>query len=479
MDISREQISEIVREVVKNYVSGDGQSLTSDQPPKFTGRNGIFQTIDEAVEAADAAQKQFVKLSVDTRKKIIQAIREKALENVRLLSEMAVAETGMGRVEDKIIKKTIVATKTPGMEDLEPKALTGDGGLTLIEQGPFGLIGSITPSTNPGATVINNTISMISAGNGVVFNFHPTAKQVSMKTLELLNEAIQSAGGPPNLITTVENPSMQTSKQLMTHKKIKLLAVTGGPEVVRIAMTTSGKRVVGAGPGNPPVVVDETADIDLAAREIIKGASFDNNIMCTCEKEVFCVAQVCDELIRKMQDNGAVLLNPYQAEKLTSIVINPAKVGDAHPTANKQFVGKSAQILAKAIGLEIPRDTRLLIAEVDSDHPLIYAEQLMPFLPICRVKNVDEGIDLAVRAEHSFLHTASMFSRNIENLSKMAYRINSTIFVKNAATVAGLGGQGEGYTSMTIAGPTGEGPTSPRTFTRMRRCVLVDYFRII
>jgi acyl-CoA reductase-like NAD-dependent aldehyde dehydrogenase len=479
MDISREQISEIVKEVVKNYVSGNGQVLVHSHESKTSGRNGIFPTINEAVEAADAAQKQFVRLPLDTRRKIIQSIRDKSLENVRMLAEMAVAETGMGRIEDKIAKKTIVATKTPGMEDLEPKALTGDGGLTLIEQGPFGLIGSITPSTNPGATVINNTISMISAGNGVVFNFHPAAKQVSMKTLEIINDAIQSAGGPPNLITTVENPTMQTSKELMTHPKIRLLAVTGGPEVVRVAMTTSGKRVVGAGPGNPPVVVDETADIDLAAREIVKGASFDNNIMCTCEKEVFCVSEVCDELIRRMQDHGAYFLNAYEAEKLTKLVINPAKVGDAHPTANKQFVGKNASFLAKAIGLDLPNSVKLLIAEVDSDHPLIYAEQLMPFLPICRVRNVEEAIDLAVKAEHGYLHTASMFSRNIENLSNMAYGINSTIFVKNAATVAGLGGQGEGYTSMTIAGPTGEGPTSPRTFTRMRRCVLVDYFRII
>ncbi len=475
MDISREQIGAIVEQVLKRVL----EDKSSHGFPVSTDSDGIFPTISEAVDAAYVAQRQFIKLSLETREQILESMRKTALENVRLLAEMAVAETGMGRVEDKITKKTVVATKTPGLEDLKPIAYTGDGGLTLIEHGPFGLIGSITPSTNPAATVINNSLTMLAAGNGVVFNFHPAAKRVSQKALSLMNKAIVEAGGPPNLVTTVSNPTIQTGIELMKHPLIRLMVVTGGPQVVSVALKTAGKRVIGAGPGNPPVVVDETADIDLAAREIVLGASFDNNIMCTCEKEVFVVDSVADELIRKMQEVGAFLLNSYQTEKLTSIVLNPAKVGDAHPTPNKKFVGKDASILAKAIGLDIPSHIRLLIAEVHKDHPLIYAEQLMPFLPICRVRNVEEGIDMAVKAEHGFRHTASMFSRNIENLHQMARRIDTTIFVKNAATLAGLGGRGEGFTSMTIAGPSGEGPTSPRTFTRRRRCVLVDYFRII
>lgn len=479
MEISREQIASIVEQVVKKYADG-APARTGNFPAEIgIGENGIFPTISEAIDAASVAQRQFVKLNLETRARIIEAMRQKSLENVKLLAEMAVAETGLGRVEDKITKKTIVARKTPGLEDLKPTAYTGDGGLTLVEQGPFGLIGSITPSTNPAATVINNSISMITAGNGVVFNFHPAAKKVSKKALTLMNEAIRSAGGPANLLTTVDEPTLQTGLDLMKNPRIRLMVVTGGPGVVKVAMKTAGKRVIGAGPGNPPVVVDETADIDLAASEIILGSSFDNNIMCTCEKEVFCVESVADELLRKMQDRGAYLLNSYQAERLTDLVINPAKVGEKHPTANKKFIGKNASFLARAIGLDLPDHVRLLIADVHRDHPLIFTEQMMPFLPICRVRNVDEAIDMAVKAEHGFLHTASMFSRNIDNLSKMAYRVNTTIFVKNAATVAGLGGRGEGYTSMTIAGPTGEGPTSAKTFTRVRRCVLVDYFRII
>ncbi len=476
MELSREQVSNIVREVLNKYLDDNKPSPGMVSTP---GRMGVFPTIDEAVEAAYEAQRQYIRLPLDIRKKIIDGIRKKVLDNVEVLARMAVAETGMGRIEDKITKKTIVATKTPGLEDLKPVALTGDGGLTLIEQGPFGLVGSITPSTNPAATVINNSISMLSAGNGVVFNFHPSARQVSQKALQLVNEAVVSGGGPANLATTVDIPTLQTGLDLMTNRKIRIMAVTGGPEVVKVAMKTAGKRVIGAGPGNPPVVVDETADIELAAREIVLGASFDNNIMCTCEKEVFCVDSVFDELLRRMQDQGAFLLNSYQTDQLTNAVINTAKVGQAHPTANRKFIGKNASVLAKAIGLDLPDSLPLLIAEVHRDHPLIYAEQMMPFLPLCRARDVDEAIELAVKAEHGFMHTASMFSRNVENLSRMAYRVNATIFVKNAATVAGLGGRGEGYTSMTIAGPTGEGPTSARTYTRMRRCVLVDYFRII
>lgn len=478
MELSQEQVAQIVKDVLSK-IGTNGVIPQPASSSRYGGRNGIFPTMDEAIDAADIARRQFVKLTMDTRVKIIEAMRRKALENVRLLAEMAVAETGMGRIEDKITKKTIVATKTPGPECLKPSVYTGDGGMTLEEHGPFGLVGSITPCTNPGATVINNSISILSAGNAVIFNFHPSAKKVSQKALALLNEAVQSAGGPPNLMTTVENPTLQTGLDLMRSKKIRLIAVTGGPEVVQVAMKESGKRVIGAGPGNPPVVVDETADIDLAAREIILGSSFDNNIMCTCEKEVFCVEAVFDELVRKMQDNGAYLLNQYQTEQITRNVINPSKVGEAHPTANKKFVGKNAAVLAKSIGLDLPQSTRLLICEVHKDHPLIMAEQMMPLLPLCRVRNVEEAIELSVIAEHGFMHTASMFSRNIENLSRMAYRINATIFVKNAATVAGLGGRGEGPTSMTIAGPTGEGPTTAISFTRYRRCVLVDYFRII
>lgn len=471
MELSRDEVSKIVEEVVKRYAR-------SSAVAQVTAQKGIFDDMDECIERAAEAQKMLVKLTLVDRRRMIQGIRDKIRKNVRLLSELAVAETGMGRVEDKIAKHILTVDKTPGVEDVFPSAFTGDKGLTLVELAPYGVIGSITPSTNPSTSVINNSISMISAGNAVVFNPHPAARRVSQKAIELMNEAIEEAGGPSNLLTTVENPTMASSQKLLRHPKIRILVVTGGPEIVRIAMT-SGKKAIAAGPGNPPVLVDETADIKKAAADIVKGASFDCNVMCIAEKEVFAVESIFQELKQEILKNNCVELNPLQIDELSRIIFKSGAVGSHEPVLNRDFVGKEPQVIAKAVGLDVPPETRLLIAEVPSDHSLVYLEQLMPLIPLVKVRNVTEGIDRSVEAEKGYLHTASMHSKNVENLSLMASRVNTTIFVKNAPTLAGLGFEGEGHTTLTIATPTGEGVTSARTFTRQRRCTLVDYFRIV
>jgi propionaldehyde dehydrogenase len=384
----------------------------------------------------------------------------------------------MGRVEDKVAKNILAIRKTPGTEDLPAQAFTGDAGLTLVEPGPYGVIGSITPSTNPTSSVINNSIGMVAAGNAVVFNPHPAAKRCCQRAIEVLNEGIERAGGPANLIVTVAEPTLETSRNLMKHPRIRMLCITGGPAVVRMGMM-SGKKCIGAGPGNPPVVVDETADIAKAAKDIVFGASFDNNVMCIAEKEVFAVSEIFEPLKRAMMQNGAYELTSMQAEALCRIAIREGGVGCAEPVLNRDMVGRSAQVLAKAIGLDLPDDIRLLITETAPDHQLVFTEQLMPFLPLVRVRDVNEAIDWSVKAEGGNFHTATMHSRNVANLSRMASLVNTTIFVKNGPCLAGLGYGGEGHTTLTIAGPTGEGITSPRSFTRQRRCVLVDYFRII
>jgi acyl-CoA reductase-like NAD-dependent aldehyde dehydrogenase len=471
VELSREDVGKIVEEVVRTYTR-------RAQVAEVQVRRGIFEDIDEAIEAAAKAQKELVKLSLVDRRRIIEAMREGARKNIKLLSELAVAETGMGRVEDKIAKHILTIDKTPGVEDLQPSAFSGDHGLTLVEMAPYGVIGSITPSTNPSTTVINNSISMVAAGNTVVFNPHPQAKKVSQKALEILNEAIESVGGPANCLATVANPTLASSNKLLRHPKIRILAVTGGPEIVRIAMT-SGKKVVAAGPGNPPVVVDETADIRKAAADIVLGASFDCNVMCIAEKEIFAVESIFHQLKEEMVFRGCYELNALQAEELTRKIFKDGGVGCAEPVLNRDFVGKPPHVIAKAIGLDLSIDTRLLIAEVSADHRLVHEEQLMPFIPLVRVKNAAEGIELSVEAERGYLHTSSMHSRNVENLSRMASMVNTTIFVKNAPTLAGLGFGGEGHTTLTIATPTGEGITSARTFTRQRRCTLADYFRIV
>ncbi|HNW90244.1 MAG TPA: aldehyde dehydrogenase EutE [Bacteroidales bacterium] len=471
MDNLEQNIRQLVEEMVKNM---------SQNPAAETEKNtsGVFSNLNSAVIAADQAFHEFKNLSLESRKLIIENIRKASLENNEMLAKMAHDETGMGRFVDKIFKNELGIFKTPGVEDIQPEAYSDDSGLTLVEKAPYGVIGSITPSTNPVVTIISNTIGMIAAGNAVVFNPHPSAKKTSACLVSILNKAIIEAGGPANLVACIDNPTIESAKELMAHKKIAILVVTGGPAVVKTAMN-SGKVVIGAGPGNPPCVVDETADIEKAGKHIVDGAGFDNNVICICEKEVICVASVADRLKEEMKKNGAYELNSEQIKKITDLVIadpgGPGKEG----APNKKYVGKNPNFIAKDIGLNLPEDCRLLLCEVSRDHPLVWTEQLMPVMPLVRVNNVDEAIELAVACEHGFRHTAIMHSLNIAKLSKMAKVMDCSIFIKNGPSYAGLGKGGAGFASFTIASPTGDGVTRARTFTRERRCTLVDYFRII
>lgn len=440
-----------------------------------SGRRGIYDDVDSAVKAARAAHDALVDtMTMATRNRIIAAMRATVHEHVQTLSTMAVEETGLGRVADKIGKNLLVADKTPGTEILRPIAQTGDDGLMLLERAPYGVIGAITPTTNPTETIICNGIGMIAAGNAVVFNVHPSAKKVCRFLVEKLNDAIIGAGGPDGLLNMMGEPTIESANQLMTHPGIRLVVVTGGPGVVQAAMK-SGKRAICGGPGNPPVVVDETADIRQAAKGIIAGCSLDNNIVCIAEKEIFAVADIADALKREMGKVGAVELSRSEITKLEKVVLADDR---AHP--HKDWVGKDAAKIARAIGKTVPDDTRLLLCEVEGeDHPFIQSELLMPVLGMMRVKSVEDAIDASVRAEHGFGHTAAMYSTNIDALHRMARAMDCSIFVKNAPTSAGLGLGGEGYTSFTIASPTGEGLTTALSFSRERRCTLKDHFRIV
>lgn len=477
MKISEAEIQKLVANIVQRIETQDlnFNQLQENNHDGISYGDGVFETVEEAVEASKSANQRLTVLSLAIREEMICKMRETALSHAEELAEVAVHETGLGRVKDKIAKNKLAARKTPGIEDLVSHSHSGDGGLTLREYAPFGIIGSITPSTNPAATIINNSISMVAAGNTVVFNPHPSAKKVSIRTMQLLNQAIVEAGGPENVLTCVKAPTLQTSEELMNHPQVKVLVVTGGGAVVKAAMRT-GKKVIAAGPGNPPVVVDETADLAQAGRDIVLGASFDNNILCTAEKEVFVVDQVTNGLKAEMIKNGAYELKGHLLAKLLDIMLTK-KDGKFYP--NRDFIGKDANLLLQQIGIKTNETTKLIIAETPKDHPLIFTEMLMPILAIVRVSNVDEAISCAVLAEKGNRHTAMMHSQNIKNLTKMAKEIQATIFVKNGPSYAGLGMGGEGHTTLTIAGPTGEGLTSARTFTRERRCVLVDGLRII
>jgi acyl-CoA reductase-like NAD-dependent aldehyde dehydrogenase len=490
MEMDERRIHSIVERVLAEL--NQGATAPPSAPPVATpvkapirsgaavpsGQDGVFPDVDTAIAAAAMAFGALDSMTLELRVRLIEAMRQAARENAEALARAAWQETGMGRPEDKTKKNLLVANKTPGVEDLRPLAWTGDRGLTLVERAPYGVIGAITPSTNPTSTIICNSIGMIAAGNSVVFNAHPGAKECSALTVQSLNRGIIGAGGPPNLITAPREPTIASAQGMMKHPGIRLLVVTGGPAVVKVAMN-SGKKAICAGPGNPPVVVDETADIDEAAKGIVTGASFDNNVVCVLEKEIVAVASIADQLKAALKAHGAYEITSWQMKRLEKVIFQEVHDPPEESVINKAWVGRDAKAILKEIGIAVGDEVRLVLVEVGRDHPLLWTEQLMPVMPLVRAGNADEAIDLAVALEGGRRHTAVMYSKHLDHLSRMAREINCSIFVKNGPSLAGLGFGGEGYSSFSIASPTGEGLTSAKDFSRVRRCTLVDAFRIV
>ncbi len=476
--MEEQRISRIVEQVVARLAK-DGVLPTPSAPAVLRhaqgeriGGLGVHPTVEMAVAAAQRAFQELRACSLEERGRFIQALRDVTRAELESASRMAHQETGMGRFDDKLAKNRLVLEKTPGIEALQPQVQTGDRGLCLMEWAPFGVIGSITPCTNPTETILNNGIGMLAAGNTVVFNTHPAAKEVSAWFINLLNSAVQKLGGPATLFNCVAQPSIESAQQLMKHPGIRLLVVTGGGGVVKAAMS-SGKRSIAAGPGNPPVVVDQSAEIAKAARDIVFGASLDNNIICLVEKEIIAVASIADSLKAALSENRAVELSRGDIRSLEKLLITP----DNH--SNKSYVGKDAALICRDAGIRVPDETRLVFCEVDEKHPFVQHELLMPVVGLVRVPDVNTAIDVAVRVEHGFRHTAVMHSNDVRALSRMARAIDASIFVKNGPSAAGTGLGGEGFTSWTIASPTGEGMTYAPHFARARRCVLKDLFRIV
>ncbi len=477
------EIEAVVASVIKsirNDTVADGADFDSKS---YSGRRfiGVFDDMNDAIEAATLGYKAVRAMSLADREKLIAVIRTLTRDEAPIMAALGVAETKMGRVDHKTAKHILVADKTPGTEDIVAAVKTGDLGMTLTEMAPFGVVGSITPSTNPSETVICNSIGMIAAGNGVVFNPHPNAIATSNYAVDLVNRASAIVGGPEILVASVAKPTLDTADIMYKHPAIRLLVCTGGPGVVR-AVLSSGKKAIGAGAGNPPVIVDDTADIRKAGKDIIDGATFDNNLPCIAEKEVFAFANIKDELIAAMKENGAYLIDKATADRLAEVVLvdkkNP-KTGAVSKIVNRDCVGRDARVILEKIGIKVGSDIRCVICEVEFEHPFVQHELMMPILPIVSVNGIDKAIDLACKAEHGNRHTAHMHSKNIDNLTRFARAVETTIFVKNAPSYAGIGFGGEGHTTFTIAGPTGEGLTSARSFTRYRRCVLAESFRII
>ncbi len=440
---------------------------------------GVFQDPNEACQAAYDAYLQLSEQGVAGRVKIINIVKEICYAKAQEWGKLELDETKMGRIDHKIEKLTGLRS-LPGVEFLNPYAMSGDHGITLEEYAPFGVIGAVTPSTHSIPTMACNVIGMVAAGNAVVFNAHPGAYRCAVTAARVLNEAIYRETGIENIFTIINPPTLESFQAIAKNEHVRVICVTGGPGVVKAAMQT-GKRAICAGPGNPPVLVDDTADIDHAGWSVVFGASYDNNLLCIGEKEVFVLDNVANQFMAAMEKNGAYRLNDAQVERLSkaAFVFPPGKGGGcAQPTVNRDLIGKDPEVLAKAAGANIPQGTQLLYAETSPDHLFVIEEQMMPFIPVIRIKTVEEGIQLSKKAEHNFKHSALIHSHNVKNMTEMARALETTLFVKNGPCVAGLGNGGEGYSNFSIATTTGEGICNPRTFTRIRRCAMVDYLRI-
>jgi aldehyde dehydrogenase len=489
--VNESLIRDVVAEVLSRLGQGNGapaRRTSACGGPGFAprsghslgcGKHGVFQDANEACLAANDGFQQLRRKGVEGRVKVIDIVKKLAEANAQEWGRIELEETRIGRLDHKIEKLQILKL-VPGVEWLRPDARSGDHGITLEEYTPFGVVAAITPSTHSIPTLSGNIVNIVAAGNAVVFNAHPNAAKCAALAVRTYNQAVEREVGITNLITIVEQPSLESFNAICAHEAVRLLCVTGGPGVVKAAMQT-GKRAICAGPGNPPVLVDETACMRRAAQAIIKGASYDNNLLCIGEKEVFVLDSVADELMAQMEKNGAVRLNREQLERLAREVFTFKEGhggGCPEPILNKALIGKDASVLARVAGVNLSGKAELLFAETDKDHVFVKEEQMMPFIPVVRVKSIEEGIEASVVAEHGYKHTSIIHSHDVEHMTAMARALDTTLFVKNGPSMAGLGLGGEGYLSYSIATPTGEGITNPKTFTRVRRCVMVDNLRI-
>jgi aldehyde dehydrogenase len=474
MQVTDDLIRTVVQEVLSHMRNGHAPAATNGKARTW----GVFDDVDKAVGAATEAQKQYEARGLEDRRKAVNCIRRICIEQAEQLGREEFEETKIGRLKHKVEKLVVAGEKTPGVEFLRTDAYSGENGVSLTDYAPFGVVGIITPVTHSLPTLAGNAINILAAGNALVCNPHPGGAKIACHGAQLFNKAIYEAIGIDHLITIIGQPTLESAQAIFDHRDVRLLCVTGGPAVGRAALR-SPKRAIVAGPGNPPVVVDETADLDNAARSIVAGAAYDNNLLCIGEKEVFAVADIFDELMQAMTRHNARHLSREQIDALTKVAFVKGHDDKHKLVVNKDLIGQDAAVLADRAGFKVPGDTEILFGETDESHPFVEQEQMMPFVPFVRVPNVDVAIALAKKYEHGFKHTAIIHSRNVKTITRMAREMDTSLFVANGASMASLGVGGEGYLSFSIATPTGEGVTTPLTFTRQRRSTVVGSMRVI
>ncbi|MDR0382169.1 MAG: aldehyde dehydrogenase [Oscillospiraceae bacterium] len=426
----------------------------------------------QAVSASRKAYREYAALSLAYRRAILAAVKSRLVPLVPDMAARELDETGMGSKRDKIVKLMLAIHKTPGVEDLITEVITGDDGMTLCEYSAYGVICAVQPGTNPCATLINNTIGMLAAGNSVIHIPHPRCLAVSQFAVRHIDEAIREVCGIQNLVASLSESSMLLADEIMSHPDVAMVVATGGGRMLGKALSNA-KRVIGAGQANPVAIVDETADLEKAARDIVDGASFDHNIMCTSEKNIVVVSAAADAFVEALRRQDVCYVNS-EAEMLA---LTKATV-TADLLMNRALEGKSANAILDAAGIRCDRAVRLIVVDTVKTHPFVTLEMLMPLVPLVRVKDFDAALETALFIEQELRHTAVIHSRSVDRLNRAAQIMQTSVFVKNGPSLVGLGLNGEGNTSFTVANLTGEGVTTARHFARRRRCTLTSGFSI-
>ncbi len=481
VQLSEAAIRDVVTEVLSKIQAGTATPVSAPNIRSKPGRHGVFDSAADAAKAAQGGFEQLRQSGWAGRAKVVEIVKTMCFDNAERWGKIEFEETKIGRLDHKIGKLHGIRNVL-GTEFLVPHGMSGDAGITMEESAPWGVIGAITPVTHSIPTIAGNIVNMVAAGNAVVVNPHPGGAACAATAIHEFNEAIAAELGIRNLICTVEKPTLDSFNELCAAPEVALLCITGGPAVVDAAMKT-GKRAICAGPGNPPVVVDDchALDFDKVARDIIFGGGFDNNLLCIGEKQIIAVGDSYAKTLDALKRQGAVILTKAQAEAIKKEVfdIKDGGGGCSHAVLNRAYVGADPAKLAAIAGLSIDPKTEMLIAETEADDLFVVEEQMMPLLPIVRAGCFPDAVRIARESEHNYRHSAMVHSMNVANLTMMGREMDTTLYVKNGPCVAGLGMGGEGYISFSIATTTGEGITTPKTFTRFRRCTLVDQLNIV
>jgi acetaldehyde dehydrogenase / alcohol dehydrogenase len=398
--------------------------------------------LEELVSQARAAAAVFTQYTQEDVDRIVKPMVSAGMEQAQHLACLAFEETKLGVLEDKAIKN-MVATEFV-YNYVKDKRTVGairefpERGLVEVAE-PIGVIFSLTPITNPTATVLFKCIMAIKTRNAVVFSPHPKAWHCCHEAVQIMYETAVKHGAPEGVFVCVESPTLADNAYLMRHKDVGLVDATGGQGVVKAAYS-SGKPALGVGPGNTPVYLEKTADLDMAVVDIITSKTFDNGTICASEQTVVIDDEIYDPVLKKFGELGAHICNENETKLLERTVIDP-ETGFMQPMA----VGQKATDIARAVGLSVKPDTKLLIAPIQGvgrEYPLS-VEKLFPVLSVYRAKSVDEALQVCVDVNHAggVGHTSVVFSRDEGVIRKFGEVINTgRIIVNSPGSIGAIGG---------------------------------------